>query len=105
MIFAIIYNISAIIRLILASPGPHSVWELLFFLFFPKALRAGFSFRFRGPGVGHAVDGCRRPCGAPKRAFRSRGSEIRLGGPGRISELQRQGLSEGPKGVSKRHLE
>ena len=41
----------------------------------------------------------------PKLAFRSRGSEIRLGGPGRISELRRQGLSEGPKGVSKRHLE
>ena len=75
------------------------------FSFFPKALRAGFSFRFRGPGVGHAVDGCRRPCGAPKRAFRSRGSEIRLGGPGRISELRRQGLSEGPNGVSKRHWE
>ena len=29
--------------------------------FFPKALRAGFSFRFRGPGVGPCPRCCRRP--------------------------------------------
>ena len=35
---------------------------------FPKALRAGFSFRFpfRGPGVGPRPHPCRRPTGRPK---------------------------------------
>ena len=59
--------------------------------------RLGFGVQGLGTVLTAAVD--------PKLAFRSRGSEIRLGGPGRISELRRQGLSEGPKGVSKRHLE
>ena len=59
--------------------------------------RLGFGVQGLGASLTAAVD--------PKLAFRSRGSEIRLGGPGRISELRRQGLSEGPNGVSKRHWE
>ena len=35
--------------------------SFLFASFFPKALRAGFSFRFRGPGVGSRSRGCRQP--------------------------------------------
>ena len=36
------------------------IFEMMW-LFFPKALRAGFSFRFRGPGVGPWDRCCRRP--------------------------------------------
>ena len=69
-----------------------------------KLSELGSRLGFGVQGLG-APPGLPSARGAPKRAFRSKGSEIRLGGPGFISELRRQGLSEGPNGVSKCHLQ
>ena len=72
---------------------------------FPRKLsELGSRLDFGIQGLGTA-SGLPSAHEAHKVAFRSILSEIRPGGAGPIPELRRHGLSEGPNGVSRCHLE